>query len=145
MGAAQIRNFLAGVVGLAGLTGPALAVPGYTNSGLNLLAGPGVDYPAIAGLPPGLPVEIFGCLPGYAWCDIGVQDARGWVYSGGLQVVYGYRRVLLPGYAPALGLPLIGFNVDDYWGRHYRNRPWYDSRERLRGFERPGPGVNRFR
>ncbi|GAA4501569.1 hypothetical protein GCM10023158_28280 [Gluconacetobacter tumulicola] len=55
-----LSAFLAGV----GLAGPALAAPGMVVGGTDIFAGPSPAYPIVGALPPGAPIEIFGCQPG---------------------------------------------------------------------------------
>ncbi|HEY8614524.1 MAG TPA: SH3 domain-containing protein [Roseomonas sp.] len=64
---------------LLGLAGPASAAPGFATGTVNLRAGPGITYPQVTVVPAGAPVEIFGCLQGYSWCDVGFGQVRGWV------------------------------------------------------------------
>ena len=60
-------------VGLAGFGAAAWAAPGVVVSPANLRAGPGPDYPLVAGLAPGTQAEIFGCESGWGWCDVGLD------------------------------------------------------------------------
>lgn len=136
----RLRAFAgAGVAALIGLTiaGTAQASPGYLNQGMNLRSGPGVDYPLIASLPPGTQAEIFGCLPEWSWCDVAIGDLRGWMAGVGLQVVYDDQPEPLVGYGAQIGLPFIGFDFGNYWGRYYRGRSWYSPVDRWHG---GGPG-----
>ncbi len=121
------------LAGLALAATAAMAAPGFVTQNINMRAGPGIDYPLVAQLPQGTQAEIFGCLPGWSWCDVGVQDLRGWVAGPGLQLVYDDQPEPLAGYGIAAGLPLIGFDVDRYWGRYYRGRPFYHDEDRFRG------------
>ena len=51
------------VMGLLGASGAVQAqVPGYTLPQANLRAGPSRDFPLISQIPPGQPVELFGCV-----------------------------------------------------------------------------------
>jgi len=138
-------RLLATVIGASALASAAVAAPGYVVGGANLRAGPDVGYPLVEPLPPGTPAEIFGCLPGWSWCDIGVSgpggDMRGWAAGSQLQLVYGGQQVLLPAYGAQLGLPLIGFDVDSYWGSYYRREPWFGDAGRWRHDDRGGPGF----
>ncbi len=124
----------------------AQAAPGYVVQGVNLRAGPGTDYPVVAQLPPGTPTEIYGCLPGWTWCDIGVNGpegaARGWAAGVTLQVVYENRPAPLAEYGGEIGLPFVGFSVGPYWDRYYRDRPFYGTEDRWRGRDfGGGPGY----
>ena len=79
---AHVPTMAALAAGLIALWSTADAAPGYVTDGVNLRAGPGIDYPLLAPLPPGTPAEIFGCLDGWTWCDIAVNGPdgalRGW-------------------------------------------------------------------
>lgn len=123
----------AALFGLAVLANTAGAAPGYLNQGMNLRAGPGVDYPLVASLPPGTQADILGCLPGWTWCDIATQGLRGWMAGAGLEVLYDDQQEPLAGYGQVIGLPFIGFDFGNYWGDHYRGRPWYSQVDRWHG------------
>jgi uncharacterized protein YraI len=116
-----------------GLSGPASAAPGFATGAVNLRAGPGTNYPQVLVVPAGAPVEIFGCVEGWNWCDVAFGEVRGWVSGNYLQYAYEGRRVPLPDYAPRVGVPIITFSFGDYWGSHYRGRPWYADRDRWGG------------
>ncbi len=92
---------------------------------LNMRAGPGTRYPVVTVLPRGSQIEVVGCLENYSWCDAIGPGARGWVSGRYLAFAYNDRRVRLPELAGIIALPLIGFSIGDYWGSHYRDRPWY--------------------
>ncbi len=142
---------ITGLAALLAATGiqAARAAPGIVVQNVNLRAGPDTGYPLIEPLDAGTPVQIFGCLDGWTWCDVATADARGWAAGPTLQVVYDNQPVYLAQYGAAVGLGFIGFEVGDYWGRYYRNRPFYGERDRFRGgpgFDRPGvdrPGFGR--
>lgn len=126
-----MRVFAAAAVGLLALTGAAAAqTPGFVTTNVNLRAGPSTSYPAVTVLGAGTPLDIFGCLEGYSWCDVNWRGYRGWVAATYLQYDYRGRRVYLPDYAPTIGVPIVGFSVNNYWGRYYRDQPWYDDRYR---------------
>ncbi|WP_308219921.1 SH3 domain-containing protein [Roseomonas populi] len=131
---------------LLGLANPASAAPGFATGSVNLRAGPGTSYPKVVVVPAGAGVEIFGCLAGYSWCDVGFGGVRGWVSSSYLQYTYEARRVPLPRYAPQSGVPIVTFSFGDYWRDNYRGRSWYAERDRWGGpppraaYAPPGPG-----
>lgn len=108
--------------GIAAAQTVAYAVPGTTN----VRAGPSTSYPVITQVRGGTPVEVFGCLSDYSWCDILVYGLRGWIYAPRLEFVYSGRRVLVPNYYAYFNVPIITFGFD-YWRRFYRDRPWYDD------------------
>ena len=144
----------AALLALAALAGTANATPGYVVQGINMRAGPGVDYPWIASLPPGTQTEIFGCLDGFTWCDVAAVGARGWVAGVGLNVLYGQQPEPLLTYGPQV-IPFIGFDFNNYWGSYYRGRPWFSGVDRWHGgppgrfdhgpggFDHGGPGYGR--
>lgn len=93
---------------------------GYTN----MRAGPSTRYPVIARLYPGTRVDVLGCLETRAWCDVIIDDLRGWVYAKRLEFVYAGRRVLVPDYYSYFGAPFVIFRFDDRdrRDRHRRDR-----------------------
>lgn len=129
-------------VGLA-LPMSAQAAPGVVVGGTDIFAGPSPAYPVVGGLPPGAPIEIFGCQPGWGWCDVSGGPYRGWAPSSRVQVLYNGAPGLLGTYGPLMGLPLIGFAFNDYWGAHYRSRPWFSNSDRWGGGHGPGGPAGR--
>jgi uncharacterized protein YraI len=119
---------VATLVAAAGASSAALARPGFATADVNMRAGPSTGFPVVTTIPDGARVNIHGCVAGYGWCDVGWGGARGWVSGAYLQFIYNDRRVLVPYYAPRIGLPIIAFSVDTYWRHHYRHRPWYHRR-----------------
>jgi len=110
--------------------GVASAQNAYTARPVDVLAGPNQDYPVVAQLDPGAPLDVHGCLSDWSWCDVSFDDdGRGWVYSDGVSFVYEGERVPLYSYGPSLGLTVITFSLGAYWGDYYRGRPWYSQRE----------------
>jgi len=112
---------------------PAWAAPGYTLAGVNLRAGPGTAYPVVAQMPPGIPLEVQGCLAGNAWCDVVSGPMRGWIsgrYLG--SAVGGPPMVSLQ-----IGLPTVIFDLTSYWDHHYSDRRFYRDRDRYRHAPQP--------
>jgi uncharacterized protein YraI len=130
----RISLWTAGAV-VAGLmlSSPAMAqFDAYTRADLNLRVGPGTQYGVIDVIPAGYPVEVYGCLEAYEWCDINWDGLRGWVSARYL--VQPGTTVYLPQYAPRIGVPIISFSFGAYHDRYYRDRPWYRERHgRWRG------------
>ena len=106
----------------------ALAADGYVNGYVNLRAGPDVRYPRVVTLPPGTPIAVFGCTSGWSWCDVRGDGARGWISANYVRYPYNNRRVVLSTYGGRIGIPIVNFVLDAYWGNHYRNRSWYPQR-----------------
>jgi uncharacterized protein YraI len=120
----------------------AQAQPAFTARTVNLRAGPGRDYPLVAVLPPGLQIWVQGCLSDYSWCDVVAGPNRGWAFAGNLNYFYQNTYVPVLNYGPVIGIGVLGFVLDDYWNRHYRERRWYPERQRWAGRPLPPP---RFR
>jgi len=116
-----------GLVLLAAL-GIASAQNAYTARPMNVRAGPNRDYPLVAQVDAGTPLDVHGCLDGWSWCDVSFDGNRGWMYGGGISFEYNGGRVPLYSYGPQLGLPIITFSLGTYWGQYYRGRPWYAQR-----------------
>jgi uncharacterized protein YraI len=127
----------AAFIALAGFSGPASAAPGFLPHTATLRAGPGSEYPPVARIPAGAGVDIHGCVAGWSWCDVNAGGLRGWVYGPSLAPsAYGpYPAQGIAAFGPALGLSFVLFNQDDYWGRYYRDRPFYAT-FRARNFHR---------
>ena len=69
------------LAGLISSTTGALAAPAEVLAAVNLRTGPGAQYYTIMVVPPGAPVEVYGCLGNDSWCDVRYGDARGWLSS----------------------------------------------------------------
>lgn len=107
----------------------------------NLRAGPATDYPVIAVVPAGISLAVQGCLPEYTWCDVIAGPSRGWMSAGNINYYYQNSYVPLSNYGAAIGIGALGFVLGDYWGSHYRDRPFYRDRSRWEGrrFVQPNP------
>lgn len=114
----------------------------YTTARVNLRTGPDAGYPRIVTLPAGERVDIYGCINDWSWCDVRWNRERGWVSAGLLDYSYQNQRYGIYDYGPQLGLPILTFVIGNYWGSHYRNRPWYRERTRWTNYRpvyRPRP------
>jgi uncharacterized protein YraI len=109
--------------------GLASAQNAYTARPMNVRAGPNRDYPLVAQLDAGAPLDVHGCLDDWSWCDVSFEDNRGWIYAGGVSFAYQGGRVPLYSYGPNLGLPIVAFSLMTYWGDYYRGRSWYGQRD----------------
>ncbi|HXD39329.1 MAG TPA: SH3 domain-containing protein [Ramlibacter sp.] len=113
----------------------------FTAKMVNVRAGPARDYPIVAVLPPGFQVGVQGCLPDYSWCDVIAGESRGWVYGGNINYPYQNAYVPVMEYGPIIGIGVLAFVLDDYWGRHYRHRPFFAERHRWINRPAPAPRV----
>jgi uncharacterized protein YraI len=107
----------------------AMAQNAVTVEPADLYAGPDDAYPVVAQLDSNTPIQVMGCLDDWSWCDVGVEQSRGWMYAPDITYYYQGGYVPLYSYAPSLGIAVVPFSVDVYWGRYYHDRPWYGRRE----------------
>lgn len=128
-----LAGFAAALVALPLAAG---AAPGMTTAPVYLRAGPSPAYPVVTTLPPNAQIEVLGCAEGWAWCDVAWGAARGWVSAGYLAFPYAGPPSPLYSYGPSIGLAIVPFEFGPYWGRYYRDRPWYAERDR---WGRPPP------
>lgn len=99
-----------------------------TTQPANIRAGPDREFPLVAWLPGGTPVSVVGCIDNWHWCDVVSGFNRGWIYARFLSMAYRNHPTVIFGYGSMLGVPLISFSVNNYWGAYYRNRPWWNNR-----------------
>ena len=71
---------LAALLGVALVSGPALAVTAYSPTGhLNVRSGPGFQFPVVSQIQTNVPVEITGCVSDYSWCSVALPGGvTGW-------------------------------------------------------------------
>lgn len=110
------------------LPAAAVAANAVTTGAVNMRAGPSVSYPAVAQLPSGAPVQIYGCVNGGSWCDTSWGSQRGWVAGAYMTSIYRGALVSVAAYAPRLGYPVVVYDQSAYWNRYYVGRPWYAQR-----------------
>lgn len=133
----MLRKLLLALAVLVGASSMATASTVAVATGnVNLRAGPSTGYPVVTVVPVGARITTFGCLTGYAWCDIAFANYRGWVSSNYIQVVYAGKPVVLtPSIAIATGVTVVVFNKV-YWDAYYPAYPWYGGWAR---YYRPYP------
>jgi uncharacterized protein YraI len=115
----------------------------YIASGGSLLAGPGASYPQVADVSGGEPVQVYGCIAGYAWCDVSFQGYRGWFDGRLLTYPYGGIRVALVAMGGEVAIPVESFSLQDYWDRFYRDRSFYRDRARWIALQSSGAAPDR--
>ncbi len=125
------------------------AVRGFATANVNMRSGPSTGYPAVTVIPYGSSVTINGCMSSVNWCDVSFAGGRGWVSGNYVQASYRSNRVYVaPDYYSGLGIPLVTFDVDNYWGTYYRDRNFYRERDRWRDYnwraQRPLPPPPRW-
>ncbi len=97
-----------------------------------LFSGPDYDMPRVERLRHGSSVDVIGCIDGYQWCDVVTFDERGWVPGDFLEFDMDGRREPIYSAAPFLGLMILSFSLEEYWGEHYHHRPWFHDRDHWR-------------
>lgn len=132
-----LSKSLLGVAATALLVASAAAQQAYTTRQVNLRAGPDRGYPQVAVVYAGQPVYVNGCVTDYRWCDVTAGRNRGWAYAAFLEYPYQNNRLPIYGNGPMLALPIVSFILGNYWGDHYRNRPWYGQQNNWNNW-RPG-------
>lgn len=132
-------GFLAMAAALLPGTAQAQGQSAFAAKQAHLRAGPARDYPVVVVLSPGFPIAVQGCLSDYSWCDVVAGNSRGWLYAGNINYAYQGANVPVLTYGAAIGIGILAFTFNDYWGNHYRDRPWY--RDRNQWAHRPPPPV----
>ena len=94
-------------------------------------AGPDSTYPRVGLARARSRVIVYGCLRDWSWCDISSRGgSRGWVVSQHIASLYQGRQQPLNSFAPRIGIGVLGFNINRYWGENYRTQPFYGQRDR---------------
>jgi uncharacterized protein YraI len=123
--------------------GASAQLAAITTQAVNMRAGPDRSFPLVAWLPAGMAVNIVGCIDGWRWCDVVWGFNRGWVFARFLSMVFQNQPTVIFNSGAMLGVPLISFSISNYWGAHYRNRPWWNNRNywysRPPTWQRPPP------
>lgn len=125
---------------VVGFSTPAQAESGFVSAGVNLRSGPGVNYPIVATVNSGQFLEINGCVTEWNWCEVSWRGFSGWISSHYLRhQTYGS---IAESSNIMINLPTIIFNQDDYWDKHYRDRPFYNEWNTKRNAPEPRPARN---
>lgn len=119
---------VAALAAALGLTGTAQAQDAYATVDLNMRAGPGPEYPIVGAVAPDQGVEIVGCTESGLWCDVVAGGERGWTYSEYLDFEADGGRVALEEAGDSV--PVVTYEPQTYWDENYRERPFYEERDR---------------
>lgn len=142
-----MKKFTKAALALGLLAVPALAsaADAWTRSAVNLRTGPDADYPRIVTLRGGQPLQVYGCISDWSWCDVSSGGYRGWVSAGFLDYERNGRRVQVSVSGASLGLPVLSFVLGTYWDQHYRGKSWYAQRPQYekRHPQHAGPAQGR--
>ncbi len=126
----RFRFLAAALTAFLALPALAQAASGFATANVNMRSGPSTAYPAVVVIPVGARLQIYGCLSYDSWCDVSFAGGRGWVSGRYIQAIYNNNRVYVErNYYQGLGIPIITFDIDDYWGRNYRQREFYRERD----------------
>jgi uncharacterized protein YraI len=112
----------------ASLSATASADTARVTANLHMRAGPSTEFPVVTTVSDGARVEVHGCVSGYSWCDVSWADSRGWVDATYLTYPYHNSYVPIVDYGSEIDLPIVVFEVGNYWDDYYRGRPWYHNR-----------------
>ena len=104
------------------------AIKGFTNSSVDLLAGPASNFPPVAHVAAGANVDIMGCVNGFKWCDVGWNGNRGWIDGHYLDSLYKEHHVKVIDSGAQENLPVIQFEQKSYWDSYYHDRPFYTEK-----------------
>lgn len=108
----------------------ASAMSGVAATTFILHAGPGDNFPEVSSVPATAPLQIYGCIEGYRWCDVMWKDQRGWTPGDTLKYQYRGRPIKLYDAGSSTDIPVVVFKGDSYWHDYYANRPFYRDRDR---------------
>lgn len=135
----MIRNWILFAILCTAALAPAAAKSAevYVVGRVTMRAGPAREFPAVAMLPGGASVSVYGCIEDWTWCDVSWRGNRGWAYAGRLEYDYHGDRLVISEYGPALWLPIVTFDLSLYWDENYRDRPWFRDRDRWAQYRLP--------
>lgn len=126
----KFRFLAAALTAFLAMPALAQAASGFATANVNMRSGPSTAYPAVVVIPVGARLQIYGCLSYDSWCDVSFAGGRGWVSGRYIQATYNNNRVYIDrNYYRGLGIPIITFDIDDYWSRNYRQRDFYRERD----------------
>lgn len=127
-----LKGLAVALVSSAAFSTAASAQDAVVTADLHMRAGPSAQFPIVTTIVEDAEVQVFGCLGGYGWCDVAWRGNRGWVFGDYLNYYYENRYVPIVEYGTRIEVPIITFSFGSYWEDYYRDRPWYDRRDRWR-------------
>lgn len=134
----KVSLLFAGYLAVISFASPAQAASGFVSTGVNLRSGPSVEYPVVATISSQEFLEINGCITERNWCEVSWRGFSGWV-SGQYLRNQSYGPIVEAG--PIINIPIIVFNQDDYWNKHYRGRPFYNEHSARQNTPDPRPVI----
>lgn len=102
------------VVG-CGLLAQAWAYPAVTIGTVNLRAGPDRHFPVVRIIPEHQAVDVRGCESDYQWCDVLVDNHRGWVKADYFAATFQETEINVAEKGVSIGLPIVAFALGAYW------------------------------
>ncbi|WP_342643205.1 DUF1236 domain-containing protein [Rhodoligotrophos ferricapiens] len=121
---------LAALLGAAWAPAAAQAQEVFATTDLNLRAGPSPEFPVVTAIPAQQSVEFHGCLEGRSWCDVTFNGNRGWAYGRYLAYQTASVRTVVTQAPATVEVPTVTYDTAEYWDTYYRDRPFYQQRER---------------
>ena len=88
----MLKRLLFALAALAAMPAIAQAAAAVATTNVNLRAGPSTGYPVVDVVYAGSDVQVYGCLPNRAWCDVSYRGYRGWMSSNYLASFYAGER-----------------------------------------------------
>ncbi|HYD18821.1 MAG TPA: SH3 domain-containing protein [Patescibacteria group bacterium] len=101
---------------------------GVASTSLNVRAGPSANYPMIGRIRAGSPLNVRGCVRGYAWCDVSTGGFRGWVPAKYIRGSYNRRTDNISVLGRLLGLNVVSYDEPTYWGQNYYSQDFYRTK-----------------
>lgn len=95
-----------------------------------LLAGPEPGYPQVRRIQQGQQLQLFGCLSDRSWCDVRLEQDRGWVSGPDLEAEFRGQRGSVANLYREFQLDDREFRIGEYWDENYRQQPFYAERTR---------------
>jgi uncharacterized protein YraI len=125
-----LKTITAAFIGAAAFPAVATAGEAFATTDLNMRAGPGPQYPVVATISAEQTVALHGCTETGNWCDVVWDGNRGWAYAEYLAYAHAGERIIVPQVEARAEIPVVTYEPEVYWETHYRDRPFYEQRDR---------------